>query len=135
LERSKTTNSEDVATYMAVDETATPNGFAPTGTVVDASAGPGAAVNVEHVGGWTTTLSPEEANIVPAVYLSPRTAPPGSGATVAKAPVDSASGTAVTTAKVVDVTLTRARLAKGRVDIMCNLLVRSVDVQDAGQLR
>jgi hypothetical protein len=65
LERSRTTNSEDVATYMAVDETATPNGFAPTGTVVDGSAGPGAAVTVEHGGGWTTTLSPEEANIAP----------------------------------------------------------------------
>ena len=32
---------------------------------MDASAGPGAAVTVEHVGGWTTTLSPEEANIAP----------------------------------------------------------------------
>jgi hypothetical protein len=50
---------------MAVDETATPNGLAPTGTVVDASAGPGAEVKVEHGGGWTTTLSPEEANIAP----------------------------------------------------------------------
>jgi len=65
LERSRTTNSEDVATYRAVDETATPNGFAPTGTVVDATAGPGAAVTVEQVGGWTTTLPPEEANIAP----------------------------------------------------------------------
>jgi len=33
------------------------------------------------------------------------------------------------------VTLARARLAKGRVNIACNLLVRSGDVQDADQLR
>src|SRR5215207_1423615 len=48
--------------------------------------------------------------------------------TVAKAPVESASVAAVMTANAVDVTLTRARLAKGRVDIACNLLVRSPDV-------
>jgi hypothetical protein len=54
---------------------------------------------------------------------------------VANAPVESASATAVMTANVVDVTLARARLAKGRVNIACILPVRSADVQDAGQVR